>query len=39
MMMLQLARMSGAVRTVLLEVNESRFPLAKTLGADLTLNR
>ncbi len=38
MMMLQLARMSGAVRTVLLEVNESRFPLAKTLGADLTLN-
>lgn len=38
MMMLQLARMSGAVRTVMLEPNESRFPLAAALGADLTLN-
>ncbi|MDD3337074.1 MAG: zinc-dependent alcohol dehydrogenase family protein [Eubacteriales bacterium] len=38
MIMLQLAQMSGAVRTVMLETNENRFALAKALGADLTLN-
>ncbi len=38
MMMLQLARLSGAVRTVMLETNERRFVLAKQLGADLVLN-
>ncbi len=38
MIMLQLAQLSGAVRTVLLEPNESRFPLARELGADLVLN-
>lgn len=38
MIMLQLAQMNGAVRCVLLDVNENRFPLAKKLGAELTLN-
>lgn len=38
MMMLQLARLSGAVRTVVLEPNEKRFELARKLGADLVLN-
>ena len=38
MIMLQLAQMSGAVRAVLLEVNEKRFELAKKLGAELCLN-
>ncbi len=38
MIMLQLAQISGATRTVLLETNESRLPLAKRLGADLALN-
>ncbi len=38
MIMLQLARMAGAARTVLLEVNEDRFALARSLGADLVLN-
>ena len=38
MIMLQLAQMSGAVRCVLLDVNENRFELAKKLGAELTLN-
>lgn len=38
MIMLQLAQMSGAVRVVLLEVNEKRFELAKKLGAELCLN-
>jgi len=38
MIMLQLAQMAGAVRTVLLETNENRFALAAALGADLTLN-
>lgn len=38
MIMLQLAQMSGAVRCVLLDVNEKRFDLAHKLGAELTLN-
>lgn len=38
MIMLQLAQITGAVRTVLLETNERRFELAKKLGADLVLN-
>lgn len=38
MIMLQLARMAGAVRVVMLETNENRFALAASLGADLTLN-
>ena len=38
MIMLQLARMSGATRIVLLETNEKRFELAKSLGAELALN-
>ena len=38
MIMLQLAQLSGAVRCVLLDVNENRFELAKKLGAELTLN-
>ncbi|HPJ02873.1 MAG TPA: zinc-dependent alcohol dehydrogenase family protein [Candidatus Limiplasma sp.] len=38
MIMLQLAQLNGAVRTVLLETNENRFALAKELGADLALN-
>lgn len=38
MIMLQLAQMSGAVRVVMLEVNEKRFELAKKLGAELCLN-
>lgn len=38
MIMLQLAQLSGAVRAVLLEVNENRFELAKKLGAELCLN-
>ena len=38
MIMLQLAQMSGAVRCVLLDVNEKRFELAQKLGADLVLN-
>ena len=38
MIMLQLAQMSGAVRCVLLDVNENRYELAKKLGAELTLN-
>ncbi len=38
MIMLQLARMCGAARLVLLETNESRFELARGLGADLASN-
>lgn len=38
MIMLQLAQLSGAVRCVLLDVNENRFELAKKLGAELVLN-
>ena len=38
MIMLQLAQMSGASRTVMLEPNKSRFELAKKLGADLVLD-
>ena len=38
MIMLQLAALSGVAKTVLLEINESRFPLAKRLGADVTVN-
>lgn len=38
MIMLQLAQMSGAVRCVMLDVNENRFELAKKLCAELTLN-
>ena len=38
MIMLQLAQMSGAARTILLEPNEQRFALARSLGADLVLN-
>lgn len=38
LIMLQLARMAGAARTVLLEANEARFPLIRSLGADLVLN-
>ena len=38
MMMLQLARISGAVRVVMLEPNEKRFDLARKLGAELVLN-
>lgn len=38
MIMLQLAQISGAARVVMLETNESRFGLAKRLGADVVLN-
>ena len=38
MIMLQLAQISGAARTILLEPNESRFALARLLGADIVLN-
>ena len=38
LIMLQLAQMRGAVRTVLLEPNETRLSLARELGADLALN-
>ena len=38
LIMLQLARMSGAARTVVLETNEARFSLIRSLGADLVLN-
>ena len=38
MIMLQLARLSGAVRVVMLETNENRFALARKLGADVVLN-
>jgi L-iditol 2-dehydrogenase len=38
MIMLQLARMSGAVRIVMLETNDHRFALARQLGANLVLN-
>ena len=35
MMMLQLARLCGAVRVVMLEPNEKRFDLARKLGAEV----
>lgn len=38
MIMLQLARMNGATRMVMLETNPARFDLARALGADLVLN-
>ena len=38
MIMLQLAQISGAAKTILLEPNEKRFPLARSLGADVVLN-
>ncbi len=38
MIMLQLAQMSGASRTILLEPNKNKFDLAKKLGADLVLD-
>jgi L-iditol 2-dehydrogenase len=38
LIMLQLAMLGGAVRTVVLETNESRFALIRRLGADLVLN-
>jgi len=38
MIMLQLAVLSGASKTVLLEINEARFPLARKLGADVVIN-
>ena len=38
MIMLQLAQISGAARTILLEPNENRFALARSLGADIVLN-
>lgn len=38
MIMLQLARLGGAARLVMLETNEKRFSLAQELGADLVLN-
>jgi len=38
MIMLQLAQLGGAAKTVLLEINEDRFTLARAIGADLVLN-
>lgn len=38
MIMLQLARMSGAARVAMLETNHQRFDLARALGADLVLD-
>ncbi len=38
MIMLQLAKMRGAARTVVLETNENRFALARELGADLVIS-
>lgn len=38
MLMLQLARMSGVARAILLETNEQRFALAKSLGVDYVIN-
>ena len=38
MIMLQLARMSGAARVALLETNPRRFELARRLGADVALD-
>ena len=38
MLMLQLARLSGAARIAMLETNEARFALARRLGADAVFN-